>query len=93
MEKSNVDELNISFGKKPLCIFHMIYNFTIAITRIHFANCEAIIQTLLLCAYFFKHLSLSMLISFMLIKKECSLLTLTIFTGGGGVEPPTKSPK
>ena len=30
----------ISFGKKILCIFRIIYNFRIAIARIHFAICQ-----------------------------------------------------
>ena len=45
MEKYNVDEL-IFFGKKLFCIFLMIYNFTIAITRIHFTVCKVGIDIL-----------------------------------------------
>ena len=35
MEKYNEDELNFPWEKKMLLHFCMIYNFTIAITRIH----------------------------------------------------------
>ena len=34
MEKYNLDELILPCLKKLLCNFHMIYNFTITITRI-----------------------------------------------------------
>ena len=35
MEKYNADDLNFPWGKL-LCIFRMVYNFIIIITRIHF---------------------------------------------------------
>ena len=39
VEEYDPDELTFPWGKL-LCIFHMIYNFAVTITRIHFAICK-----------------------------------------------------
>ena len=39
VEKHNMDELNFPW-KKMLCVFRMIYNFTVALNRIDFTICK-----------------------------------------------------
>ena len=58
MKNCNAFELNLACEKNSFAFFCMIYNFTIALTRIYFAICEVRIRILnYYCSYYFINLA------------------------------------